>query len=133
MAKLPNWTDKHVGNRIRTRRLMLNMSQNKLARTIGVTFQQVQKYEKGSNRVGASRLLHIASALQVPIDFFFQGLPPPDGASGRKDDESYDAYVSDFCASSDGRSLAGAFMQIRSPKLRRCIVGLIQEIAAEAK
>ncbi len=128
-----NSTDKRVGNRIRTRRLILNMSQATLASTIGVTFQQVQKYEKGSNRVAASRLLQIASALQVPIDFFFQGLPPPDGASGRKDDESYDAYVSDFCASSDGPSLATAFMQIRSPKLRRCIVGLIQEIAAEAK
>jgi transcriptional regulator with XRE-family HTH domain len=128
-----NSTDKHVGNRIRTRRLMLNMSQATLASTIDVTFQQVQKYEKGSNRVGASRLLQIASALQVPIDFFFEGLPPPDAASGRKDDGSYEAYVSDFCASSDGPSLAKAFVQIRSPKVRRCIVGLIQEIAAEAK
>jgi transcriptional regulator with XRE-family HTH domain len=128
-----NSTDKHVGNRIRTRRLMLNMSQATLASTIGVTFQQVQKYEKGSNRVSASRLLQIASALQVPIDFFFEGLPHPDRASGRKDDESYDAYVSDFFASSDGPSLAKAFVQIRSPKVRRCIVGLIQEIAAEAK
>ena len=89
VAKLPNWTDKHVGNRIRTRRLMLNMSQNKLARTIGVTFQQVQKYEKGSNRVGASRLLQIASALEVPIGFFFEGLPPPNGASRKKDDEFF--------------------------------------------
>jgi transcriptional regulator with XRE-family HTH domain len=128
-----NSTDKHVGNRIRTRRLMLNMSQATLASTIGVTFQQVQKYEKGSNRVAASRLLQIASDLQVPIDFFFEGLPPPDGPSGRKDDGSYEADVSDFFASSDGLSLAKAFMQIRSPKLRRCIVGLIQEIAAEAR
>ena len=128
-----NSTDKRVGNRIRTRRLMLNMSQVTLASTIGVTFQQVQKYEKGRDRVAASRLLQIASALQVPIGFFFEGLPHPDGASGRKDDEFYDAYVSDFFASSGGPSLAKAFVQIRSPKLRRCIVGLIQEIAAEAK
>ena len=128
-----NSTDEHVGNHIRTRRQILNMSQNELASAIGVTFQQVQKYENGSNRVGASRLLQIASALEVPIDFFFEGLPPPDGASKKKDDRSSEAYVSDFLASSNGRLLAKAFMQIRSPKLRRCIVGLIQEIAANAQ
>jgi transcriptional regulator with XRE-family HTH domain len=94
---------------------MLNMSQAKLASTLGVMFQQVQKYEEGNNRVGASRLLQIASAFRVPIDFFFEGLPTPDETSPRKDDGSYEACVSDFVASSDGLSLAKAFMQIRSP------------------
>src|SRR5438874_12259665 len=84
--KGPNPVDKHVGSRVRMRRLMLGMSQGKLADGIGLTFQQVQKYEKGANRIGASRLQHLANILQVPISFFFDGLP----------------------AASDSKSLAGS-------------------------
>src|SRR5260221_14706294 len=73
--KGPNPVDKHVGSRVRMRRLMLGMSQGKLADGLGLTFQQVQKYEKGANRIGASRLHHVASILQVPVPFFFEGLP----------------------------------------------------------
>ncbi len=76
-TKLPNPIDIHVGKRIRMRRLMLRMSQEKLADALGVTFQQIQKYEKGANRVGASRLQQIASALRVEVSFFFEGLPSP--------------------------------------------------------
>ena len=74
--KFPNPTDKYVGSRVRMRRLMLHMSQERLADQLGLTFQQVQKYEKGTNRIGASRLQHIAEILQVPISFFFEGAPP---------------------------------------------------------
>jgi transcriptional regulator with XRE-family HTH domain len=75
VKKSPNPIDKHVGNRVRMRRLMLNMSQTKLGDALGLTFQQVQKYEKGTNRMGASRLQHLSQILQVPVPFFFEGAP----------------------------------------------------------
>src|ERR1700726_1701293 len=74
-----NPTDKHVGSRVRMRRLMLDMSQSDLANALGLTFQQVQKYEKGSNRVSASRLQHLSQILQVPVPFFFEGAPAATG------------------------------------------------------
>ena len=80
--KSPNPTDKHVGARVRMRRMMLGMSQEKLGNALGLTFQQVQKYEKGSNRIGASRLQHIAQILQVPVSFFFEGGPAAEGSRG---------------------------------------------------
>src|SRR5262252_3005385 len=73
--KAPNPIDQHVGRRVRMRRLMLAMSQEKLGDALGLTFQQVQKYEKGANRIGASRLEQISHILQVPIEFFFEGAP----------------------------------------------------------
>ena len=74
--KKPNPIDIHVGSRIRLRRTMLGMSQEKLGESLGITFQQIQKYEKGTNRVGASRLQNISSILNVPVSFFFEGLQP---------------------------------------------------------
>src|SRR5947207_14839601 len=79
--KAPNPIDKHVGSRVRMRRMMLGMSQEKLGDALGLTFQQVQKYEKGTNRIGASRLQQISLILQVPVGFFFEGAPPPLGKS----------------------------------------------------
>ena len=79
--KAPNPTDKHVGARVRMRRMMLGMSQEKLGDALGLTFQQVQKYEKGANRIGASRLQQIAHILQVPVSFFFDGLADPIGGA----------------------------------------------------
>src|SRR6202011_3777756 len=84
MKKSPNPVDTHVGSRVRMRRLMLDMSQEKLGGALGLTFQQVQKYEKGTNRVGASRLQHISSILQVPISFFFEGAPTLPGQAWTK-------------------------------------------------
>ena len=81
VKKAPNPIDKHVGSRVRMRRMMLGMSQEKLGDALGLTFQQVQKYEKGSNRIGASRLQQISLILQVPVSFFFEGAPPPPGRS----------------------------------------------------
>src|SRR5215467_8249825 len=127
--KAPNPIDKHVGSRVRMRRMMLAMSQEKLGDALGLTFQQVQKYEKGTNRIGASRLQQISNILQVPVAFFFEGAPDlAGGRTGGKDAPS-PAYVSDFLASSDGLALTKAFMRIEDPKLRRRIVDLVEQIA----
>jgi transcriptional regulator with XRE-family HTH domain len=129
--KAPNPIDKHVGSRVRMRRMMLGMSQEKLGDALALTFQQVQKYEKGTNRIGASRLQQISQILQVPVAFFFEGAPvlsegvPSEGLQ----EAPSPAYVSDFLATSDGLSLTKAFMRIPDPKLRRRIVDLVQQIA----
>ncbi len=131
--KAPNPVDKHVGSRVRMRRMMLGMSQEKLGDALGLTFQQVQKYEKGTNRIGASRLQQISNTLQVPVAFFFEGVPP----CGVGDDKGMSeapspAYVSDFLATSDGLSLTRAFTRIENPKLRRRIVDLVEQIAGNS-
>ena len=133
MRKGPlNPTDKHVGSRLRMRRLMLDMSQTDVADALGLTFQQVQKYENGSNRISAGRLQHLSQILQVPVPFFFEGGPAASGipqvAKGTADAPS-PAYVTDFLATSDGLSLVKAFMCIEDPKLRRAIVRLVEQIA----
>jgi transcriptional regulator with XRE-family HTH domain len=124
--------DKHVGGRLRMRRRMLHLSLADLASALGITFQQVQKYEKGSNRISASRLQHMSQILQVPVPFFFEGapaaagIPPP--ARGTADTAT-PTYVSDFLATSKGLDLVRAFMRIKNRKLRRAIVELVEEIA----
>jgi transcriptional regulator with XRE-family HTH domain len=126
--KAPNPIDKHVGSRVRMRRMMLSMSQEKLGGALGLTFQQVQKYEKGTNRIGASRLQQISHILQVPVAFFFEGAPTALPSEGMSEAPS-PSYVSDFLATSDGLALTKAFMEIKEPKLRRRIVDLVEEIA----
>ena len=127
--KAPNPIDKHVGSRVRMRRMMLGMSQEKLGDALGLTFQQIQKYEKGSNRIGASRLQQISLILQVPVSFFFEGAPPPPGRETGFEDAPSPAYVTDFLATSDGLTLVKAFMRIPNSKLRRRIVELVEEMA----
>jgi transcriptional regulator with XRE-family HTH domain len=104
-------------------RLMLDISQVGLAGELGVTFQQVQKYEKGTNRISASRLLQIARILEVPVAFFFEGPYGPEEVIAPD-------FVSNFLASRDGLALLNAFMSIKGPKLRHCIVHLVEDIAA---
>ena len=120
-AKSPNPTDKHVGKRVRMRRKMLSMSQTKLGTALGLTFQQVQKYEKGTNRIGASRLQHIASVLQVPVSFFFEDPLKPNGGRSARQTHSPD-YVTDFLTTTDGLALTKAFVRIKDIRLRRNIV-----------
>jgi transcriptional regulator with XRE-family HTH domain len=127
--KAPNPIDKHVGSRVRMRRMMLSMSQEKLGGALGLTFQQVQKYEKGTNRIGASRLQQISHILQVPVAFFFEGAPTSHPPGGGMSEAPSPTYVSDFLATSDGLALTKAFMEIKEPKLRRRIVDLVEEIA----
>ena len=112
------------------RRMMLAMSQEKLGDALGLTFQQVQKYEKGTNRIGASRLQQISQILQVPVEFFFEGAPHLDEFVDTVHDAPSASYVSDFLATSEGLSLTKAFTRIKEPKLRRRIVDLVEEIAA---
>jgi transcriptional regulator with XRE-family HTH domain len=130
--KPPNPIDKHVGSRVRMRRMMLAMSQEKLGDALGLTFQQVQKYERGTNRIGASRLQQCADILQVPVAFFFEDAPNVPGAAPQVTGRAPSpAYVTEFLATSDGLRLTKAFMQIESVRMRRCIVGLVQDMAAE--
>jgi transcriptional regulator with XRE-family HTH domain len=131
--KAPNPIDRHVGSRVRMRRMMLSMSQEKLGDALGLTFQQVQKYEKGTNRIGASRLQQISHILQVPVAFFFEGAPNLHGAGDGLKEAPSPAYVSDFLATSEGLSLTKAFMRIKEPKLRRRIVDLVEEIAGDGE
>ena len=131
VKKTPNPIDKHVGSRVRMRRMMLSMSQEKLGGALGLTFQQVQKYEKGTNRIGASRLQQISHILQVPVAFFFEGAPNPGPHPDGMREAPSPTYVADFLATSDGLALTKAFMQIEDPKLRRRIVDLVQQIAGD--
>ena len=128
--KSPDPTDIHVGSRVRMRRMMLSMSQEKLADGLGLTFQQVQKYEKGTNRIGASRLQQIAHILQVDVSFFFEGAPHVAGFPARKGDAPSPEYVPQFLATTDGLTIAKAFTRIGDAKLRRLIADLIENIAA---
>ena len=130
-TKVPNPTDKYVGSRVRMRRLMLAMSQQQLGGKLGITFQQVQKYEKGTNRISASRLQAMCDILQVPVSFFFEGAPQPAGTSQRSGEAPFPAYVSDFLAEADGLKLVRAFMRISDAKLRRSLVRLVEEIVGE--
>lgn len=129
-TKAPNPVDKYVGGRVRMRRIMLGMSQEKLGEALGLTFQQVQKYEKGTNRVGASRIQQISEILQVPVSFLFEGGPSGASSAGGFSEGSSPAYVSDFLATSEGLALTRAFTRISDAKLRRSIVEMVEQIAA---
>jgi transcriptional regulator with XRE-family HTH domain len=131
--KAPNPIDKHVGSKVRMRRMMMSMSQEKLGDALGLTFQQVQKYEKGTNRIGASRMQQISNILQVPVSFFFDGAPNMPGHTGGLSEAPSPVYVSDFLATSDGLALTKAFMRIKSAKLRRRIVDLVEQMAVDAE
>ncbi|MDK1491687.1 helix-turn-helix transcriptional regulator [Sinorhizobium sp. 7-81] len=131
--KKPNPIDIHVGSRIRLRRTMLGMSQEKLGEALGITFQQIQKYEKGTNRVGASRLQNISSILNVPVSFFFEDAPGEGAAASGMAEASSSNYVVDFLSSSEGLQLNRAFVKISDPKVRRKLVDLVKALAAEAE
>lgn len=133
--KKPNPIDIHVGSRIRLRRNMLGFSQEKLGENLGITFQQIQKYEKGTNRVGASRLQAISSILNVPVAFFFEDAP---GVANNSTQDGFaedkeTGYVVDFLNSNEGVQLTRAFTKISDPKVRRKIIDLVKSLSAEAE
>ncbi len=128
--KMPNPIDKHVGSRVRMRRMMIGLSQEKLGDGLGLTFQQVQKYEKGTNRIGASRMQQIAGILQVPISFFFEGAPGSGSGAAPLIKGETSNYADQFVATPEGLSIARNFRLIKSAKVRRQLVALI-EAAAE--
>lgn len=129
VTKVPDPIDKYVGSRVRMRRLMLATSQETLGNKLGITFQQVQKYEKGKNRISASRLQAICDILQVPVSFFFEGAPQIAGHVGKDAEAPSPGYVTDFLTSSDGLTLLKAFIRIDDPALRRSIVRLVETIS----
>lgn len=130
--KKPNPIDIHVGSRIRLRRNMLGMSQEKLGEALGITFQQIQKYEKGTNRVGASRLQAIASILDAPVAFFFEDAPgqTATGNRGFSEDSSM-AFAVEFCSSVEGLQLNRAFVKITDTKVRRRIIDLVRSLSVD--
>jgi transcriptional regulator with XRE-family HTH domain len=129
--KAPDPIDRHVGSRVRMRRIMLAMSQEKLGAALGLTFQQVQKYERGANRIGASRLQQISHILRVPVAFFFEGAPNASAPHGSNGSALSTAQIDDFVSDSDGLRLVTGFMRIDNAALRRRIVMLVQEIAGD--
>jgi transcriptional regulator with XRE-family HTH domain len=126
--KAPNPIDTHVGNKVHMRRIMMGWTQQKLGDALGVSFQQVQKYERGTNRISASRLQRISDILQVPIEYFFESAPHAKGMIKTKVPPSI-SNLSEFIASSEGLALIKAFISIQKPRLRRRIVDLVEEIA----
>jgi transcriptional regulator with XRE-family HTH domain len=134
-ARRANTMDTHVGSRVRLRRMLLGMSQEKLGEHLGLTFQQVQKYEKGINRIGASRLYELAQVLGVPVQFFYDDAPAQAQAglalvSGFAETPS-ETYAVDFLGSREGLELNKAFARITDPRVRRSIVELVRSIAGD--
>ncbi|MET3664149.1 transcriptional regulator with XRE-family HTH domain [Caulobacter sp. 1776] len=124
----PNPVDLHVGARIRMRRKILGVSQERLAEDLGLTFQQIQKYERGANRVSASKLYEIAKSLQSSVGYFFEGLADTTGEGVA---EGSEPFVHDFLMTSEGLELASLFPKIVRPKVRRRILELVRSMAEE--
>lgn len=130
-SRRPNPIDAHVGTRVRLRRMLLGMSQEKLGEHLGLTFQQVQKYEKGINRIGASRLFDLARVLGVPVQFFYDEAPTEGGEAGAVSgfaEQPAESYVIEFLSTREGLELNKAFVKIADPKVRRAIVELVRSL-----
>jgi transcriptional regulator with XRE-family HTH domain len=127
----PNPIDRHVGARVRLRRKMLKMSQETLGDSLGVTFQQVQKYERGANRIGASRLYRTSQVLGVPVGYFFEGLAVAEKAAQGFAEDDQTPLIYDFIASPEGVALASAFGQITDPQVRKRVLDLVRALAAQ--
>ncbi len=123
----PNYIDVHVGSRIRMRRQLINMSQEKLGEMLGITFQQVQKYEKGANRISASRMYHSARILGVQVQFFFEGLPGNDGEQGLKEGGAPDEFVANLMTP-EGIQLARAFKDADNVTKRKLIAAIARVV-----
>ncbi len=135
-VRRPNPIDIHVGSRVRLRRMMLGMSQEKLGESLGLTFQQVQKYEKGVNRVGASRLFDLARVLGVSVQFFYEEAPShmtPGSLPAGMAERAAESYAAEFLGNRDGLELNKAFAKITDAKIRRSIVELVRSISGEAE
>lgn len=134
-SRKPNPVDIHVGGRVRFRRMLLGMSQEKLGERLGLTFQQVQKYEKGINRIGASRLFDLSHVLGVPVQFFYDEAPAayehtPSREVGFAERQT-ESYITEFLNTRDGLELNKAFVKITDGRQRRAIVDLVRSLAGE--
>jgi transcriptional regulator with XRE-family HTH domain len=121
--------DAHVGRRLRQRRIALGISQEQLGAELGLTFQQIQKYEKGQNRISAGRLYKLALILSVSVEFFFEGLANSMAAGGARAPRDVDVQA--FLASPEGLALTAGFMKISDPATRRRIIDLVNTIAGD--
>jgi len=129
--KQANPIDGQVGNRLRLRRMMIGMSQERLGELLGLTFQQVQKYEKGVNRIGAGRLFEIARILGVPIQYFYESVTEQLAATpGFAERDSQP--VLEFVSSGDGLQLSLAYMRIKDPKVRKRVLDLVKSLAEDS-
>jgi len=133
-SRRANPIDVHVGSRVRLRRMLLGMSQEKLGEHLGLTFQQIQKYEKGINRIGASRLFDLAKVLGVPVQFFYEELPASSSGDGTTAfaERPAENYAVEFLGSREGLELNKAFARITDPRVRRSIVELVRAFAGES-
>ena len=133
VSRSPNPIDVHVGRRVRQRRKAMGVTQERLADDLGLTFQQVQKYERGANRVSASKLYEIAVALQTSTEYFFEGLADPSSLKeGGGDAEPVsEKYVNAFLMSSEGLELAELFSRLKNPRLRKRIVELVRSMVED--
>lgn len=130
VKKVPNPIDVHVGSRVRLRRMLVGMSQERLGDMLGLTFQQVQKYEKGANRIGASRLYQISQILGVSVQFFFDDMPVPEGEQAEGFAEGQGSpYVMDFVSSAEGLQLNRAFTRINQPAVRKKLLELVKSLS----
>ena len=133
-SRRPNPIDVHVGSRVRFRRMLLGMSQEKLGERLGLTFQQIQKYEKGINRIGASRLFDLAHVLGVPVQFFYEEAPvggEPNPLTVGYAEKPAENSIVEFLRSRDGLELNKAFVRIADVKARRAIVELVRSLAED--
>ncbi len=133
-GRKPNPMDIHVGSRVRLRRMVIGMSQEKLGEQMGLTFQQIQKYEKGTNRIGASRLFQLSQILDVPVQFFFEDAPFAVSGRGANPHAGFaesktESYLLDFLNSRDGLELNRAFVKITDPKVRKRVVELVRALS----
>ncbi|MEM1382897.1 MAG: helix-turn-helix transcriptional regulator [Pseudomonadota bacterium] len=129
MAKSTDDVDAHIGARVRMRRMMAGISQEQLGDALGLTFQQIQKYEKGLNRIGAGRLYRIAQVLGVSVEFFYEGLPQNRAHAESELDERRSAEMMAFLSSPEGYNLTNAFTKIRDASTRRRLLDLVRTIA----
>lgn len=135
-GRKPNPMDIHVGSRVRLRRMVIGMSQEKLGEKMGLTFQQIQKYEKGTNRIGASRLHQLSQIMDVPVGFFFEDAPLHANRSVSAHagfaESKTEAFLLDFLNSRDGLELNRAFVKITDPKVRKRVVELVRALSEDA-
>jgi transcriptional regulator with XRE-family HTH domain len=129
--KQANPVDAHVGHRVRLRRMLIGMSQERLGELLGLTFQQVQKYEKGINRIGAGRLFEVSGILGVPISFFYEDVSAQTERQGGFAEGDEPPPVMEFLSSGEGLQLSLAFMRIKDTKVRRRILDLVRSLANE--
>jgi transcriptional regulator with XRE-family HTH domain len=131
-TRLPNPVDLHVGARIRLRRRMQGVSQEKLADALGLTFQQVQKYERGANRVSASKLYEIAAALRTPVAYFFDGLADPSADENPDATQTEEGQVHNFLMTAEGLELAKLFPRVTRGPVRRRVLELLRALVGDA-